>query len=332
MRFVLVVGNTETAAIDGLSGAGASPSLRRHTPAADAEILTYGQPVFTPVTPVSPTGCPTPAVVTRAVREQLGFPVLPVGAGLAARTGAPTLTVGDTPGAEIRADVAVPDAAGLRARGRELGGALPDERLLLAESIPGGTTTAMGVFRALGEPYAVSSSLPENPLARKREVVTAGLAASGLELGATAGAPTQALTMMGDPVLAVLAGLVEGATASGGTVILAGGTQMLAVAALVRHSGVTAPMSLVTTCFLLDDDSADIREAAAEFDVSVRLAGERIAEQTGPPFDRFRAGEAKEGVGMGGALAMARQADVSTATLRTAIERCYDRVVTSDGS
>lgn len=42
-----------------------------HTPSADAEILVSGRPVRAPVVPVSPTGCPTSDVVTRAVRASL---------------------------------------------------------------------------------------------------------------------------------------------------------------------------------------------------------------------------------------------------------------------
>ena len=66
-RLVLVAGTTRTAAIDGLSGAGADPEAMVHTPGADAEVVSYGRPVRAPVVPVSPSGTPTPEVVTRAV-------------------------------------------------------------------------------------------------------------------------------------------------------------------------------------------------------------------------------------------------------------------------
>ena len=59
MRLILAAGTTRTARIDGVSAAGADPDLRAHTPSADAEILEYGAPVRAPVTPVSPSGCPT---------------------------------------------------------------------------------------------------------------------------------------------------------------------------------------------------------------------------------------------------------------------------------
>ena len=72
-RLVLCAGTTRTAEIDGISAAGADPELMAHTPSADGEILVYGRPVRAPVVPVSPTGCPTPAVVTRAVVERLNL-------------------------------------------------------------------------------------------------------------------------------------------------------------------------------------------------------------------------------------------------------------------
>lgn len=50
MTFVLVAGTTETA-IDGISAAGETPTLLGHTPAADAEIVAYGQPVLAPIDP-----------------------------------------------------------------------------------------------------------------------------------------------------------------------------------------------------------------------------------------------------------------------------------------
>jgi hypothetical protein len=64
------------------------------TPSADGEILAEGRPIRVPLSPVSPTGCPTPAVVTRAVRERFGFDPTIVDAGPAEYSGgrSPTWT------------------------------------------------------------------------------------------------------------------------------------------------------------------------------------------------------------------------------------------------
>lgn len=102
MRLVLVGGTTRTARIDGISAAGTAPELLAHTPIADLEVVAYGRPVRAPAVPVSPTGTPTPAEVTRAVRELVDVDVLAVDAGLARRTGAPTVDVGASPGGDVR--------------------------------------------------------------------------------------------------------------------------------------------------------------------------------------------------------------------------------------
>lgn len=326
MRFLLAAGGTETAAIDGISAAGADPDLLAHTPSADAEILTYGRPVCAPVVPVSPSGCPTPAVVTRAVRELVGFDLTVLDAGLLAETGAPTVDLGAEPGADLREAEPVPGAAAVFERAREFGAALPDERVVVGETVPGGTTTALGVLAALGERESVSSSRRSNPLELKRRVVDAGLAASDLARGGAAGEPGRALRLMGDPVLAVLAGLVVGAVEADREVELAGGTQLLAAAALARHAGVDCPLSLATTSYVADDPTADVRAGAANLDVDLTVTDPELGT-VDHPTARFAAGEAKEGVGMGGALALADRRDRLPAVpghTRTVSDRLFD--------
>lgn len=326
MRFLLVAGTTRTAAIGGISAAGAEPSLMAHTPAADAEILEYGTTVRAPVVPVSPTGCPTPAVVSRAIREELSFPVTVVDAGMAEPSGAPVVEAGESPGGSVRDECPVPEAGELLADARRLGTSLPDDHLYIGESIPGGTTTALGVLAALGERSGVSSSLPENPTALKTEVVEAGLTAAGLEAGSAAGDPEAAVRAMGDPVLAVVAGLTLGALESETAVTLAGGTQLLAAAALVRHTGDDSPLTVATTSFVADDDSAAAAGLAEDLQVDLRVTDPGFDGVDHPAMTAFARGEAKEGVGMGGLLAAAEDAGVDRATLHDRIERVYDRV------
>ncbi|PHQ47065.1 TIGR00303 family protein, partial [Halorubrum sp. C3] len=162
VRLVVVAGTTETVAIDGISAAGADPELRVHTPSADLEIVEAGRPAPGSPVPVSPSGCPTPAVVTRAVRELLGPESLPVeflDAGLGAPTAATVRDLGASTGGDLRDPEPVPEAAAVFERARSLapelagfgdkvdpgsdGGDEPAE-LLVAETIPGGTTTALG--------------------------------------------------------------------------------------------------------------------------------------------------------------------------------------------
>ena len=326
---VLVGGNTETARIDGISAAGADPDLMAHTPAVDLELVEYGRSAGRPV-PVSPTGCPTPAVMTRAARELLGFDVLAVDAGLASETAVPTVDLGAEVGADIRESTAVPRAEEIVAAGTRVGRALPDEHVLIGETIPGGTTTALGVLSALGERASVSSSLPDNPVALKERVVADGMDTSGLAEGDAAGEPMRAVETMGDPVLAGVVGLTVGAVESGTTVTLAGGTQLAAAAALVRHAGVDAGLSLSTTTFVAEDDSAAIRELADELDLALTVTDPEFEKRDHPALNGYVAGEAKEGVGMGGVLARWRDAAPSMAPLRERVVAVYEEALPAE--
>lgn len=330
MTFVLVAGATETATIDGISAAGETPDLMAHTPAADAELVAYGRPVFAPFVPVSPTGCPTPGLVTRAVRDLVDFEFVVADAGLAARTAAPTVSFGDRPGGDVREREPVPNARALYESAREYAAGVPDD-LVVGETIPGGTTTALGVLRALGVDFDVSSSLPDNPLSLKRDVVADALDASDLEPGDCAGTPVEAVRRMGDPTLAVTLGLLRGARERGADVTLAGGTQMLAAAALAQHDGVEGSFSVATTSFLDDDESVDVRAAADALDVSLSVTDPGFVRGAHVATDHYVDGVAKEGVGMGGALHLAAEAGVPMADVRARLLERYDELVGDDG-
>ncbi|NJN63069.1 MAG: TIGR00303 family protein, partial [Coleofasciculaceae cyanobacterium RL_1_1] len=101
----------------------------------------------------------------------------------------------------------------------------------------GGTTTALGVLTALGIEASglMSSSLVQCDRSLKDRVVRSGLEALrrrgyGLPLE-----PMAAMAAMGDPMQPVAAGMVLGAIAADVPVLLAGGTQMLAVWELARR-------------------------------------------------------------------------------------------------
>ncbi|GAA0238627.1 nicotinate mononucleotide-dependent phosphoribosyltransferase CobT [Haladaptatus pallidirubidus] len=326
MRFILASGTTRTAEIDGISAAGAAPNLMAHTPSADIEIVEYGRPVQVPIVPVSPSGCPTPAVITRAVRERLGFELTVIDAGLIRPTSTPTVSIGAQQGADIRKTKPVPDAREIFEAARQFGEALPDTSIMIGETIPGGTTTALGVLRALGENIGVSSSLPENPLSLKRRVVEEALAASALDNGGAAGDPILAVASMGDPVLATVAGFTVGALESGTDVTLAGGTQMLAAAALVRHAGIGVPLGLATTSFVADDETVALNRACGALELELETTDPKFDESDHVSMLRYIEGEGKEGVGMGGALALARRAGIDMDSIRDNIMEVYDRL------
>jgi len=327
MRVLLSVGTTRTAAIEGISAAGSDADALRQTPSADAELIAYGEPISGFPVPTSPTGCPTPALVTRAVRDLVGFDLLVLDAGLAVPTAAPTVKVGSEPGADCREAEPVPGARSIYEAARELAAGLPDEELVVGESIPGGTTTALGVLRALGKPFGVSSSLPENPLSLKRQVVGAALDASDLDPGDAADDPVRTLRLMGDPVLAAVGGLIAGAAEAGTRVTLAGGTQLVAAAALARHAGIDQALTLATTPFLAEADDVDLGRATDRLGLELVVTDPGFDRREHPALSGFVRGEAKEGVGMGGALRLAERMEVPMADVRQRYIEIYEAVV-----
>lgn len=323
-RFVLAAGTTRTAAIDGISAAGADPELLPHTPSADAEVLVYGAPVWATDVPVSPTGCPTPAVVTRAITELHDLPVTVVDAGLARPTAAPTVDLGAEPGGDIRDSTPVPNAHDIYVEAREYAERLPDDHLVIGETIPGGTTTALGVLTALDVTRHVSSSLPDNPLQIKRAVVDTALD------GIDSSPPIDALDAVrhtGDPVLPTVAGLTAGALSRGAAVTLAGGTQLLAAAAITRSRGHDGRLTIATTPYVADDETAAFRETAAYLDLDVTVTDPGFADTDHPGMRRYALGEGKEGVGMGGVLALAVDAGIEMSSVREQAAAVYRRVL-----
>lgn len=325
-RLLVAAGTTRTAAIDGISAAGAEPDALPHTPSADTELLVYGDPVYAPTVPVSPTGCPTPALVTRAVQELHDLHPTIVDAGLASPTAAPTIDVGATPGGDIRDPDPVPGAQPIFESARDLAASLPDDHLVLGETIPGGTTTALGVLTALDVAQHVSSSLPENPLDLKHDVVATALETADFDETGTVDA-LEAVRHVGDPVLPAIAGLATGAFSRDAEVTLAGGTQLLAAAAIVRSLGHDDPLTIATTPYVADDHTAAFRETASLLDLDVLDTDPGFDQTNHPGLRRYVAGEGKEGVGMGGALAIAADAGIDMETVRRQIEAVYERVI-----
>jgi NaMN:DMB phosphoribosyltransferase len=192
----------------------------------------------------------------------------------------------------------------------------------------------MAVLRALGEDTlpATSSSLPENPLELKRRVISAAFDSSDLDPGQAAHTPELAVRFVGDPVLAAAAGLVAGALESGTDVVLGGGTQLLAVAALVRHAGIPEPATLATTSYLAADVPG-LDAAADELDLELSVSDPEFDTATAGPLSAYAEGVAKEGAAMGGALHLVAEAgrlgEVRSAT-RTVLDRLIDDSRDSD--
>ncbi|HEY9247435.1 MAG TPA: TIGR00303 family protein [Candidatus Methanoperedens sp.] len=323
--FICILANTETARIPNISAAGKSPELTDYTPAADAELVETGKAISIKEPAMTPSGAPTPAVLTRASMMLTGIPCLFINAGLNVRPKIASIDLDARPGGDIRKGHAVPEAANIYRKALALGrklGRLSDF-VIIGESVPGGTTTAMGVMRALGYDGKVSSSFPDNPMGLKEKVVTEGMKSAGISFGSLSTAPLYAVECLGDPMMAAAAGLVDGL---GTRTVLAGGTQMVSVLCLIKAIGLDRDVSIATTRYVASDPSANFTELTAGLGYrafasdpgfgSSRLAGLRMYEK----------GDVKEGVGAGGAMFAAAMMGFSRREFREKVEEVCDSI------
>lgn len=298
--FCSILANTLLSTVPGISGAGPTPEKTLLTPVLDAELIVHGSITSMPVKPNTPTGCPTPASITRAMMDLTGLIPLFINAGLVHQPTVPCLDVYSVPGNDPRFGDAVPKATELFVRGESLGKFLSrmTDLLVLGECVPGGTTTSLCVLRGLGYPARVSSSYIRNPVSMKEqvwEIVAARLQEAGIS------SPIDAVRIGGDPMIALAAGIASGFS---NRLVLAGGTQMLSVAALLRAMEKPIPC-IATTCYVRDDPSANFAEIAEMVGIPVFYIDPDFGDLGHSGLARYCIGEVKEGMGAGGSMFLA---------------------------
>lgn len=331
---VYFIGSTKTSTIPGISIAGATPELTLYTPAVDVEYLVYGEPLSTDRIPVTPEGVPTPALITRAALSSSNIPFIVVDSGSYVEPRIPHV---DLPsriaGERIDFGRALPrDAARKlfeesRILAREL--ASLAGLIVLGESIPGGTTTALGILAGLGyEAWGmVSSAAPENPQDLKKRVVMEGLEKSG-ELPSSD--PFKAVACLGDPVHISMAGFLAGAIDRDARIILAGGTQMAAVLAIAKHAGMPLEGRVLigTTRWLIEDDSSDLVGLVKIVYPSIPVVAYDLDFSNAPHegLRYYERGYVKEGVGAGGTSIAAAIRGIDREELLKSIYGEYERL------
>ncbi|MCW3995580.1 MAG: TIGR00303 family protein [Candidatus Bathyarchaeota archaeon] len=330
--FICTIATTETGKIPGLSAAGANPDFTDFTPPADAELLLLGKCKSIQGVPITPDGIPTPALITTSALHLADIPVLVVNGGVKVKPQIPFVDIGGNSGRDIRTGDAVDNVDEVIERAETLGEQLAkaSDYLVIGESIPGGTTTALGVLSALGiqAEGKVSSTLPENPHSLKAEVVATGLKVAGEKFGSLRGNPIKAVSCVGDPMMPALAGLVIGG-ARQGPVLMAGGTQMTAVLAVIHalEPDALCNVAVGTTRWVAKDKMSDICGIVKQFcEVPILAADLDFAPSQYPGLRIYETGLVKEGVGAGGAsiAAMAKTSGaVDREILLKEIERNY---------
>ncbi|MCC5897486.1 MAG: TIGR00303 family protein [Phormidium sp. BM_Day4_Bin.17] len=344
--FACVFGFTETGTLPEISAAGRTPADRRKTALADAEYLLGGgtTPPHYPLPPL--TAGASPAVISRAVIEGLSLPLYVFDAGLPAAipqpSPLPTATVVERfPAVPARclttgAAMTATQVQDLFAAGLAWGDRLANhcDYAILGECVVGGTTTALAVLLALGiaAEGQVNSSYPLCNHQRKQDVVDEGLR-RWRERGGDSG-PFGVLQGLGDPMQVVVAGLGLALSRRCG-VLLAGGTQMLAVYALLRAIAQELdypwrPEQIVvgTTRWVAEDPTGQTVELAKTLgDVSLLATQLSFRQARFPQLRAYEAGYVKEGVGAGGCAIAASLQGWTASSLLAAIETGLSQLI-----
>jgi uncharacterized protein (TIGR00303 family) len=330
--FACVLGFTATGLLPGISAAGATPSDRQTTAIADAEFLYHGaQP--SPSYPLPPlTVGASPVLISRAIVAAQQLPLFLFNAGLPIPPAVPAIDMGGTPACCLSQGRALPlpIVEHLLHQGLLWGAKLAAASsgyVILGECVVGGTTTALAVLTGLGIAAAgkVNSSHPTCNHSQKWALVQAGLQRSGF---CSPFSPLQLVAAVGDPMQIVVAGMAIAASRTGG-VLLAGGTQMLAVYALSRaiarsHNLAWRPDQVVvgTTRWVADDLTGDtVGLAQLVGDVPLLATQLNFTSSRYETLRAYEQGFVKEGVGAGGcAIAAHLYQNWGQADLLAAIE------------
>lgn len=321
-RVLVLLAGTATAAVPGISAAGATPEARQATAAADAELLVLGPGNRRPhALPPLPAGV-SPALISHVVLKELGMldRLLLADLGCPQAPAVAHLRLPDQESAgpahclSSGAAMAPARVEALLQRGDQWARRLdPEEPLVLAECVPGGTSTALAVLRGLGVAAdgLVSGSLRRSAHHLKAHLVNQGLSAAALQTGQAT--PQQVLAAVGDPMQALAAGLLPRAAERGVTVLLAGGSQMAAVLALAlalarpeQRRALETRVRLGTTAWVAEEAGSDLAQLLErigrtwQVKPQLEVAELRFHGSSCPALGDYERGYVKEGVGAGG--------------------------------
>jgi len=310
--FLLALSTTKTCQIEGITQAGI-PGLIHLTPTLDAEFLCTGSVRSLQNVAKTPKGVPTPALITRAVHllnPYSKIEILDLGMEVKPKLDYFKLyDFGINPSNSIDEGANI-DAQKLFEKGFEFGKnyKCDDGYVILAESVPAGTTTAETTSKALGYECdgKFASSFKDTPNSIKRKIIK-----KALQNIKDKNNLFEKISQVSDNMLIFNAGFILGANKNETNILLAGGTQMAAVLllvnSLINHTSSTFDsknLALCTTKWVAEDENSNIKSLLemVDFPINAYYADFDFSLSSNEALKLYDKGEAKEGVGAGGAL------------------------------
>jgi len=309
--FILALSNTKTANIEGITQAGI-PGMIHLTPTLDSEFVSTGEVRSLENIAETPKGVPTPALITRGVHILSPYGRIELlNLGLEVT---PKIEYFKIHSFEIKPSQSIAKGANINAqelfqKGIDFGQRYEckDEYIILGESVPSGTTTAMAT--AIGLKYKAkacfSSSFKNVPNDIREKTLKLALSHLGEKDDIF-----EVLSKVGDNMLIFNAGFILGLN-NKIPLILAGGTQMAGVLLIVDRilqlmggTMESSNLALCTTKWVAKDEHSDIKALLEllRFPINAYYSDFDFSLSEHPALKLYDEGEAKEGVGAGGAL------------------------------
>ncbi len=345
--FFLILAGSQTAEIEGISSAGATPASRRFTAVADAELLLRGPklPKEWPLPPL-PAGV-SPALISYVASRFLKIKPTVISSGLLQSPSFSHLCFEspDLGPSRCMSSGNAMDISRVKLlfdSGFKIGEKLK-KPLLITECVPGGTTTAFAVLSGLAINVSglISGSHRNPPSELKTKLVNKGLKAAKLKKNPSS---IDLMAAVGDPFQPIAVGLLMGARKSGQEILLGGGCQMLAVLALGLNeiepelrSEFVEKTTIGTTSWLVDESLSSSKKrnsfihltnhVAEHFNVNILglASGFRFKNSKQKVLRDYEIGYIKEGVGAG---ALSLLAQIKGLTQDEMIKNC-DREVSN---
>jgi len=310
--FVLAASVTKTCEIEGITQAGI-PGMIPLTPTLDAEFISTEKVFSLGELAETPTGVPTPALITRATHNLSAFATIEIfDLGVVKQPQNCRLHSFDIQPSQRIDKGANIDAEAVFNKGRKAGREyeLKGNYLILGESTPSGTTTAAASALALGYDVAdaFSSSFLHVPNAIRQKTIDKALSLINDDMS-----NFEKLGIVSDNMLIFCAGFLLEASRRF-HIVLAGGTQMAACLLIadklredilmrIDHNNIT----LATTLWVAKDKNSNIAHILKQLSYTPHAIYTTLSFQEAAiaVLHKYDEGEAKEGVGAGAALAYA---------------------------
>lgn len=336
--FIFILSHSETSKIPGLTVAGENIEMVKYTPAADAEYIHFGKCKCINSIPATPDGKPTPAIITKTALELSNIPITVIDSGSAVKPNLPYVDIHSKFGKNILEEKALQYADVVQnfEMGKIVGKQLSklNDVVILGESIPAGTTTALGVLQAMGINAfdKMSSSMPNNPHALKNKIIEKALKRSNLKFGDCINDPLNAISHVGDPFMPTIAGIASELIGQDKKIILAGGTQMCCIVAILKSLNVPLKNNICigTTTYLINDSLADPMGLIDQiFELPIFYVDLNLQFSKIPGLKAYSEGFVKEGAGAGGSAisALLNNKKLNPDYLLNKVEENYEKTI-----